>query len=187
MVQALNQPFEGAVRRRGEGLRSASLSGPLAAARALQSLAEDFDVSPSFALAHPYSPLGIVQIDADRCTGCGACAQACPTGALAFQQEDAVSLTFDPNLCTGCGQCSGWCPEHIMRIDRVTDLQRLSGGRIPLYEDQEVRCEVCGSVIGPAAMLWRIANILSPMGGANEATISTITRLCPSCRLTGVR
>ncbi len=183
LVQALGRPFENGVRR-DRGLLRASMSGPLAAARALESLAEDYDASPAFSLAHPYSPFGIVVIDADRCTGCEACARVCPTGALALQQEEGVvSLSFDPVLCTGCGQCGGSCPEQVMRIDRVTDRQRLSGGKMSLYEDRNVRCEMCGDVIGPVAMLRRIETLLSTGRDPNTATIPRITRRCPSCRV----
>lgn len=188
LADALGRPFENGFRHRHAVFQCASLSGPLATARALQNLSEEFGASETFSLAHPYSPLGIVEIEADKCTGCGACAQACPTGALAFEREESVvRLTFDPALCVGCGQCSGWCPERIMRVDTVTDLQRLRGGRASLYEDGAIPCEICGTLIVPAAMMRRIETLLSPGGGTSAATIAAITRRCPSCRVPGTR
>ncbi len=48
-----------------------------------------------------------------RCIGCGRCAGACPTGALAFT-ENGVSI--DRALCRGCGTCAGVCPSTAMEL-----------------------------------------------------------------------
>ncbi len=51
-----------------------------------------------------------------RCTGCGACANVCPEGAISM---DVVGSGFgkgyrypnaDASRCTGCGRCVGTCP-----------------------------------------------------------------------------
>jgi Fe-S-cluster-containing dehydrogenase component len=40
---------------------------------------------------------GIVVLDYDRCTGCGACVEACPYEAIGFDEEKQVALKC--NLC----------------------------------------------------------------------------------------
>ncbi len=160
-----------------------SFSGPSAAASALTALAGD--VAPA-ALDHPYSPLGLVNIDADGCTGCGSCAQTCPTGALDLAQGDTVTLDYDPTLCTGCAQCVSVCPEQVVHVSRSTDLARLGNGPERLYEDEAIRCKSCGSVVAPAAMLKRIEAALSEDGRPSDKTMSTITSLCTDCRGTRV-
>jgi ferredoxin len=187
LAEALNRPLRAPVQR-GDRKRQGPLrSGTRTAALAIQTLAEDYGSSPVLSFGHPFSPLGLVRIDSDNCTACGGCARACPTGALTFHQEDdAVSLNFDPALCTACQQCTEWCPEaaaQALRIDKVTDLHALSQGRVTLYQSRDVRCESCGAVIGPAAMLSRIETLLTSEEDANAATIATITRRCPSCRV----
>jgi hypothetical protein len=46
---------------------------------------------------------------------------------------------------------------------------------------------MCGTIIGPVAMLRRIEALLSIGRGANTATIPRIARRCPSCRVAGAR
>lgn len=46
-------------------------------------------------------------------SGCAACVQACPRGAL---QDDADSLSFDTEACSGCGACAAACPQGAIRL-----------------------------------------------------------------------
>jgi ferredoxin/coenzyme F420-reducing hydrogenase delta subunit len=186
LAESLSSPLEGW--RHAAALTSGpSFSGPGAAASALTALAGAAvgDVAPA-ALDHPYSPLGLVKVDADGCTGCGSCSQACPTGALELTQADTVTLTFNPAACTGCAQCASVCPEKVVHVSRSTDLARLGDGPELLYEDEMVRCRSCGSVVAPAAMLKRIETALKEDGRPSDKTMSTITSLCPDCRGAGV-
>jgi pyruvate formate lyase activating enzyme len=41
------------------------------------------------------------------CTSCGACAEVCPDGALAYSSGSPP--TIDRSLCTGCGECVTSC------------------------------------------------------------------------------
>ena len=45
-------------------------------------------------------------INADACSGCGSCTDACPVEAIAV---DDVA-TINAELCTECGACADQCP-----------------------------------------------------------------------------
>jgi len=47
-------------------------------------------------------------VDVRRCTGCGACAEVCPVGAIAMVDGKAC---VDEETCTGCEICMDVCPE----------------------------------------------------------------------------
>ncbi|HML20253.1 MAG TPA: 4Fe-4S binding protein [Aggregatilinea sp.] len=50
----------------------------------------------------------IPQIDRSRCTRCGDCATACPTGALA--EVNGMPAVVRPSACTYCAACESICP-----------------------------------------------------------------------------
>ncbi|NCD32250.1 MAG: electron transfer flavoprotein subunit alpha [Spartobacteria bacterium] len=54
-------------------------------------------------------------IDRDACTGCGACIDACPFGALAMD-GDVVAVN---EQCTACGSCVDVCPCDALSLPKV--------------------------------------------------------------------
>jgi len=61
------------------------------------------DITRSQAVGIP-----VPQVDKEKCTNCGKCAEVCAYNAIAVVKE--YVLTF-PELCHGCGACSYLCPE----------------------------------------------------------------------------
>lgn len=56
----------------------------------------------------------IIEIDEDKCTGCGACVTTCAEGALAI--VDGKAKVVNEVFCDGLGACIGECPEGALRI-----------------------------------------------------------------------
>ena len=56
----------------------------------------------------------IVEIDEDKCTGCGLCVPQCAEGAIRI--IDGKARLRAENLCDGLGACLGECPEDAIRI-----------------------------------------------------------------------
>jgi NAD-dependent dihydropyrimidine dehydrogenase PreA subunit len=63
----------------------------------------------------------IVQIDQDKCNGCGLCVPSCAEGAI--QIVDGKAQIAAENLCDGLGACLGDCPQDaITIIEREADV-----------------------------------------------------------------
>ena len=63
--------------------------------------------------------LPVPQVDLEKCTYCGKCAEVCQFSAIAVIKKNV--LTF-PELCHGCGACSLLCP-----VDAITEVDRKIG------------------------------------------------------------
>ena len=50
----------------------------------------------------------IIEIDREKCNGCGACAEACHEGAIAMVEGKAQLMRDD--YCDGLGDCLPACP-----------------------------------------------------------------------------
>jgi len=75
---------------------------------------------------------GIVLVDRDECTGCEACADACPFGVPQFGQDGIMQKC---NLCTErlaqceLPTCIGTCPGGALQFGTLEELSRLASAR----------------------------------------------------------
>lgn len=52
-------------------------------------------------------------VDSEKCTGCSECVEACPTDAIAMQDEKAV---VNSDECSDCGACVDACPTEAITM-----------------------------------------------------------------------
>lgn len=62
------------------------------------------------------SPAPFVEIDLDRCVGCGRCVELCPSRALALENERARVVR---DVCIGCDHCAAACPTEAVLVAQV--------------------------------------------------------------------
>jgi ferredoxin len=57
----------------------------------------------------------IIQIDEEKCTGCGLCIPGCPEGAILL--IDGKARLVSDLFCDGLGACLGHCPEGAITVE----------------------------------------------------------------------
>ncbi len=121
----------------------------------------------------------------EECTGCGACAQVCPTGAISL--EDIVDekgarrvLTIRWDICIFCGNCQANClTAKGIVLSREFDFSTV-GKREDLRQKIEKRfvlCECCGAPIVPADQYKWVSLRLGPLCFANASLLLSYLRL----------
>ncbi len=56
----------------------------------------------------------IIEIDEDRCDGCGQCVISCAEGAL--ELRDGKAMLVSEHYCDGLGACVGECPQGALKV-----------------------------------------------------------------------
>jgi ferredoxin len=64
-----------------------------------------------------FTDLSLPTIDRQRCTGCRACIEVCPTNALGQVAERAALV--DPSACIWCARCEEICPTNAIGLPYV--------------------------------------------------------------------
>lgn len=54
-----------------------------------------------------------LDLDVDKCTGCGLCAEVCPHRVIEIEQKAVIK---DADACMECGACSLNCPLDAIRV-----------------------------------------------------------------------
>jgi heterodisulfide reductase subunit A len=66
----------------------------------------------------------VAVVDADACSWCGLCLQACPYEAPRQVEEGGEEVAFiDKTACKGCGGCVPVCPKDAIDLEGYTDAQ----------------------------------------------------------------
>ena len=176
----------GAAPRRSLGLITGTpgplfLREPMATNAAVARLLDEAGGSPlaEEAILDDGAPSGVVRIDPEACSYCGACVLACPTLAIALNREDR-ELVVDATRCLGCGRCAAACPEKAVHVTRGVDLQALGAGPMRLRRPVcSWTCARCGTEVHDDPILTPVVQRLAA-AGASTALVASLRR-CSSC------
>jgi len=100
----------------------------------------------------------------EECTGCGACAQICPAGAIEVTEdvsgyEGKRRLTVHHDHCIFCGQCYRYCTTRagIVLTNEYDTATYDRTEAVSIVEKDLVICEHCGAIVGTADQIRWVA------------------------------
>ncbi len=167
------------LRELGEALKVLFVEGPYTAP------------FPREATVPPETFRGKPAFDPDRCIGCGACSQVCPSRSIEVIDDLADgkrTLRLHYDICNFCGLCHLACTTR-NGIDYTTEYDLAGFDRslmVVEVEKELALCEVCGEAAGTVDHLRWLADRLGPLGYANPSLIlSDMARLVDSDEIHG--
>ena len=55
-----------------------------------------------------------IEVDIDKCTGCGTCVDVCPVGVFELENEKSAAVNVEE--CLVCKVCEAECPENAIAV-----------------------------------------------------------------------
>jgi len=119
----------------------------------------------------------------DKCVGCGACAEICPSGAMQLtdlvdggeepDREPFRRLVLHYDQCIYCGQCRANCPtEEGVKYTREYELALFDRREAYVSIEKDLLlCEVCRAVISTFEHVKWLAEKLGPLAYTNMGLV----------------
>lgn len=124
----------------------------------------------------------MIAIDSARCTGCGACVEVCPTGALYLVDGKAA---VDEGLCRECAACLSACPVDAISLGSPPATALLPVGVAAPHQEAAMARAVAAPLRSPVAYapLTRRARMLPALAAALAWTAREIVPRLADCLL----
>jgi ferredoxin len=128
------------------------------------------------------APFGVVEIDADGCTLCLSCVNACPAKALR-DNPDAPQLKFQQSNCIQCGLCKDTCPEKVISLNAQIDFRTLNAQATIMKEEEPFECVRCSKPFGVASTIDKMIEKMRDHSMFKDPKSLERLRMCDDCRV----
>ncbi|PSH62009.1 ferredoxin-type protein NapF [Phyllobacterium brassicacearum] len=88
------------------------------------------------------------------CSGCGNCADACPTHIICLV-GDLPTLDFSHGECTFCGECANVCPEQVFQANLLHRFPHVALITDSCLARNHVECQSCRDACPEQAIRFR--------------------------------
>lgn len=120
------------------------------------------------------------RLNQERCVGCAACVENCPTGTLEFYDEKSFRhFNYSHYQCICCGACVNVCPERAAALCHEVRPSNLINvlSRVEIRQVQLKTCQSCGVWLAPVPQMNKITGIVC----AKDIGIVTLD-FCRRCK-----
>jgi formate hydrogenlyase subunit 6/NADH:ubiquinone oxidoreductase subunit I len=117
--------------------------------------------------------------DPDKCVGCAACAQSCPSEALVARDEGTNrDFVYSHHRCLYCSACVTSCPEKVVTLRHGVSLRAHSRRKATVDRSSELEpCIVCSTPFAAQAQLAQI----SEWSGGRDVDLENL-KVCERCK-----
>jgi len=135
---------------------------------------------PFIPLTPPENLRGRLEVDPNKCIGCGYCVRTCPSRLIEIQEkEDEKIVLFYSGRCIYCGRCATACPEKAIRITHEFELATDNKQDLDIViKIKMVKCSICGK---PFISLNMLNKQIERLQDKTEEQINKL-KICSECR-----
>jgi len=130
---------------------------------------------------------GVPEVDDEKCTGCGACAEACPAKAIEITDRgDERTVRFSHTKCIFCATCEEVCPDDA--IEMAARYNIATKNKAEAIGEAKLRlasCASCGALfVSPKHIQSITERIFEEVGEYSDFrnSVGKAMMLCKNCR-----
>lgn len=135
---------------------------------------------PFVPVTPPENLRGRLEIDPNKCIGCGSCVRTCPSRLITIKNyKDERIVMFSSGRCIYCGRCATACPEKAICITHEYELATDNKNDLEIViKIKMVKCIVCGK---PFTSLNILNKQIERLQDKNEEQINKL-KICAECK-----
>lgn len=152
----------------------------------LASTRRAFLTGDALKVRHGFYPPGVTADTIGQCSGCGECAEVCPTKIISMA-HGVPTLDFQQGECTFCGECSKRCPERVFPPQPATSFSHHAAIADDCLAINYVDCQACRDACPTTAITFRprIGGPFVPVLNTDPCTgCGACVAVCPSQSIT---